>query len=185
MQLGYYFDQNRCMGCSACRVACKDWHDIPAGPENWMRLAHHETGVCPEVMVSYLASPCFHCFAPLCAAACPVGALSKRAEDGLVLVDEAVCLGNEVCDEKCRKACPYSAPQFGSDRGAKMRKCNFCVDRLAAGKKPSCVEACPTRALDIGPLEELEARPGTGREAEDFKYSTRVGPAVAFVPKRS
>ena len=47
MQIGFYFDQTRCTGCSACRVACKDWHDIPAGPENWMRIHYTEKGTFP------------------------------------------------------------------------------------------------------------------------------------------
>ena len=38
MQLGFYFDQTRCTGCHTCNVACKDWHDIDAGPVNWMRV---------------------------------------------------------------------------------------------------------------------------------------------------
>ena len=42
MQIGFYFDQTRCTGCSACRVACKDWNDMPAGPENWMRVLYTE-----------------------------------------------------------------------------------------------------------------------------------------------
>jgi anaerobic dimethyl sulfoxide reductase subunit B (iron-sulfur subunit) len=42
-------------------VACKDWHDIPAGPENWMRMLYSEKGRYPDVFVSYLAIPCYHC----------------------------------------------------------------------------------------------------------------------------
>ncbi|MFX1457608.1 MAG: 4Fe-4S dicluster domain-containing protein, partial [Promethearchaeota archaeon] len=37
-QMGFYFDQTRCTGCFTCSVACKDWNDIKAGPENWMRI---------------------------------------------------------------------------------------------------------------------------------------------------
>jgi anaerobic dimethyl sulfoxide reductase subunit B (iron-sulfur subunit) len=38
MQLAFYFDQTRCTGCYTCAVACKDWHDVPAGPASWMRV---------------------------------------------------------------------------------------------------------------------------------------------------
>jgi anaerobic dimethyl sulfoxide reductase subunit B len=184
MQIGFYFDQTRCTGCGACRVACKDWHDIPAGPENWMRVLYTEKGKFPDVFVSYLAAPCYHCHEPVCGAACPVGAIVKREEDGIVVVDPQTCLGNEACDEKCLKACPYDAPQFGPEKGAKMRKCDFCLDRHLQGKLPNCVEACPVRALDAGPLEALENKYGTVREAEGFKYSRRTRPAVAIKPKR-
>ncbi len=183
MQVGFYFDQTRCTGCSACRVACKDWNDIPAGPENWMKVLYTEKGKCPDVYVSYMIAPCWHCQDPVCVSACPVTAITKRPEDGIVMVDSNACLGNEECDEKCLKACPYDAPQFGPDKGSKMRKCNFCIGRFTQGKLPDCVEACPVRAMDAGSLAELEKRYGTTTEAEGFKYSKRTKPAVIMKPK--
>jgi anaerobic dimethyl sulfoxide reductase subunit B (iron-sulfur subunit) len=184
MQIGFYFDQTRCTGCSACRVACKDWHDIPAGPENWMRVLYMEKGQFPDVFVSYMIAPCWHCLDPVCVPACPAGAISKRKEDGIVIVEGQACLGNEECDEQCREACPYDAPQFGPEKGAKMRKCDYCLDRMAKGKLPICIEACPVRALDVGPLAELEAKFGTIKEAIGFEYSARARPAVVIKPKR-
>jgi len=182
-QIAFYFDQTRCTGCSACRVACKDWNDIPAGPENWMRILYTEKGTCPNVHASYLAAPCWHCETPVCRDACPVDAITKSDDSGIVTVDREVCLGNAECDEKCRKACPYDAPQFGPEPGAKMGKCHYCVDRYEAGKLPNCVEACPVRALDAGPLEELRKRYGGENSAMGFKYSKRVKPSVVFKPK--
>jgi len=184
MQVGFYFDQTRCTGCSACRVACKDWHDIPAGPENWMRVLYSEKGKFPDVFVGYMVGPCFHCLDPVCAAACPVLAITKRAEDGIVVVDSETCLGNEACDSRCLKACPYQAPQFGPGKGAKMRKCNFCLDRWQENKLPTCIEACPVRALDAGDLDELRLKVGQGADAEGFRYSQRTKPAVIVKPKR-
>ena len=184
MQIGFYFDQTRCTGCGACQVACKDWHDIPAGPEKWMRVLYNEKGKFPEVFVSYTVAPCYHCKDPVCLPACPADAITKRQEDGIVVVDTQLCVGNQECDEKCRKACPYDAPQFSEEPGAKMRKCNYCLDRHLEGRLPVCVEACPTRALDAGFLEEIEAKYGETREAEGFSYSNRTKPAVVFKPKR-
>ena len=183
MQIGFYFDQTRCTGCSACRVACKDWNDIPAGPENWMRVLYTEKGKFPKPFVSYMIAPCWHCLEPVCAAACPVDAIEKRAADGIVVVDSQRCKGNEECDEKCLKACPYDAPQFGPEKGAKMRKCNYCLDRFTAGKLPDCIEACPVRALDAGPLDELQKKHGAGNQAEGFSYSKRTQPAVVVKAK--
>ena len=100
-----------------------------------------------------------------------------------MLVDSDVCLGNADCDVKCLKACPYDAPQFGPEKGAKMRKCNFCLDRHLDGKLPDCIEACPVRALDAGPLIELEKKYGDNKEAVDFKYSQRTKPAVIIKAK--
>jgi anaerobic dimethyl sulfoxide reductase subunit B (iron-sulfur subunit) len=184
MQIGFYFNQTRCTGCNACRVACKDWHDIPAGPENWMRVLYTEKGKFPDIYVSYLASPCYHCLDPVCVQVCPVNALSKRDGDGIVFVDSDVCLGNVECKVKCLKACPYDAPQFGPEKGAKMHKCNFCLDRWEEKKLPACIEACPTRALDAGFLEDLEKKYGTIKETEGFKYSKKTKPAIVFMPKR-
>jgi anaerobic dimethyl sulfoxide reductase subunit B (iron-sulfur subunit) len=84
---------------------------------------------------------------------------------------------------KCLKACPYDAPQFGPEEGAKMRKCNYCLDRKVDNKLPICVEACRTRALDAGTLEELENKYGKIKEADNFKYSDRTMPAIIFKPK--
>ena len=183
MQVGFYFDQTRCTGCSACGVACKDWHDIPAGPVNRISIQYTERGVIPDVFVAYTVAPCWQCEAPVCADACPVGAIMKRDEDGIVVVDPQICIGNAECDEKCRKACPYGAPQFGPESGARMDKCDFCLDRWSVGKLPACVEACPTRALDVGPIDELRSRYGDAREAEGFTYSKRTRPAAVFRPK--
>jgi anaerobic dimethyl sulfoxide reductase subunit B len=184
MQVGFYFNQTRCTGCGACQVACKDWHDVPAGPEKWIGVSHMEQGTFPDVFVSYLITPCWHCEDPVCLPACPVDAIKKRDEDGIVIVDSDACIGNGECDEKCLKACPYDAPQFGPEPGAKMRKCNLCLDKWENGKLPACVETCPTRAMDAGPMEELKTKYGSGRDAAAFAYSTRVKPSVVFKKKQ-
>jgi len=53
MQMGFYFDQTRCIGCFTCIVACKDWHDIPAGPASWRWVHTIEKGKYPELFVSF------------------------------------------------------------------------------------------------------------------------------------
>ncbi len=183
MQIGFYFDQTRCTGCSACSVACKDWNDISAGPENWMRVLYTEKGKFPKPFVSYMVALCWHCLDPVCLLSCPSDAITKREEDGIVVVDTDKCLGNKACDIKCQKACPYDAPQFGPEEGSKMRKCNYCLDRFEQGKLPNCIEACPVRAMDAGPLENLEKKYGSTRDAEGFKYSKKTKPAVIIKPK--
>jgi anaerobic dimethyl sulfoxide reductase subunit B (iron-sulfur subunit) len=80
---------------------------------------------------------------------CPTGAISRRDEDGVVLVDHDLCIG---C-HSCELACPFGAPKFPQD--GKMAKCDLCVIRKEHGMKPACVLVCPARALDAGPVEEL------------------------------
>lgn len=183
MQLGFYFDQTRCIGCYTCAVACKDWNDIPAGPASWRRVLSIEKGRFPDPFVAFLSTACYHCVQPLCVSACPVGAISKREEDGVVVVDRDLCLGKDSC-ELCREACPYNAPQFGAEENAKMQMCNFCLDRLADNKNPICVAACPMKALDAGPVDKLEARYEETREATGFVFSTETEPSIIFRPKK-
>ena len=180
MQIGFYFDQTRCSGCHACQVACKDWHDIPAGPIFWRRVTTTEQGQFPNVTVTFLSSSCYHCAEAPCIPACPAGAITKRQEDGIVVVDREACLGIGSCDGACRAACPYDTPQFGTEPDAKMQMCDLCWDRWAEGKKPICVEACPMRALDAGPLDELESRYGRTKEMVGFTFSEVSKPSIVF-----
>lgn len=184
MQYGFYFDENRCMGCFACVVACKDWHEVPAGPASWLRVKTIEKGRYPNLSVVFLPLTCNHCSNPACASVCPVEAIVKRPEDGIVTVDREACLGKEQCG-LCLEACPYEAPQFGEEANARMQKCDLCQDRLAAGKKPICVLSCPMEAIDVGPLEDLRARYGDIRETGGLTYSEELAPSVTFKPKRA
>jgi anaerobic dimethyl sulfoxide reductase subunit B (iron-sulfur subunit) len=183
MQYGMYIDQNRCMGCFACVVACKDWHDVPAGPASWIRVKTVEKGKYPNLFVAFLPTTCYQCRAPACASACPVNAITKRVEDGIVTVDRDACLGKDNCG-LCLEACPYEAPQFGTEKNAKMHKCDLCIDRWAEGKKPVCVVSCPMQALDAGPVDELRTKYGDVRETEGFTYSETLAPSITFRPKK-
>ncbi len=97
VQVGFYFDQSRCAGCHACRVACKDWNDVPAGPASWMRVKYHEEGPFPNIFASYLISPCYHCEEPVCAFVCPNEAITKRENDGIVVIDQEKCREEHHC----------------------------------------------------------------------------------------
>jgi len=182
MQLSFHFDQTRCIGCFTCAVACKDWHDVPAGPASWMRVQTIEEGEYPEPFVAFLSTACYHCAQPACLSACPVNAISKREQDGIVIVDRETCLGKEQC-QFCLEVCPYSAPQFGIEPDAKMQKCDLCIERWAEGKKPICVTSCPTRALDAGPADEIKAKYGEINNAVGFDFNEKLEPSVVFKPK--
>ena len=182
-QMGFYFDQTRCTGCYTCSVACKDWHDIDAGPVNWMQVRSIEDGRFPDLFVTYLALACYHCENPPCVLACPVDAITKRENDGIVVVDQGKCLGNRECQSLCLNACPWDTPQFGTEENAKMQKCDLCIERLENGKQTICVVACPMYALDVGILDNLKKKYGEAVEAEGFHYSERFKPSVTFKPK--
>ena len=182
MQLAFHFNQTRCTGCYTCVVACKNWHDVPAGPASWIRVITIERGKYPDPLVAHLLSPCYHCAEPNCVSACPVNAISKRKQDGIVIVDKEVCLGRDYC-QSCLEVCPYEAPQFGAEENAKMQKCDLCIDRWTEGKKPICVSSCPTRALDAGPIDEMRASYGKSREAVGFTFDKNLKPSTILKPK--
>ncbi|HET7611482.1 MAG TPA: 4Fe-4S dicluster domain-containing protein [Rhodanobacteraceae bacterium] len=116
---------------------------------------------------------CLHCETPDCVTVCPTGASYKRAEDGIVLVDEDKCIGCQLC----AWACPYGAREIAlppargdasdaarknSKRGT-MQKCTLCVDRIynetldERDRQPACVMACPTRARMFGDLGDPDS----------------------------
>jgi anaerobic dimethyl sulfoxide reductase subunit B (iron-sulfur subunit) len=152
MQHGFYFDHQLCVKCHACEIACKTWNEVEIGPR-WREVVKIESGTFPNVKAMNVSMACMHCGDAPCRNACPVGAISKRAEDGLVLVDENKCIGCGFCTW----ACPFNAPQLTALAG-KMQKCTFCQ---TSGKvRPldmprACEEVCPTGAIKSGSLAEL------------------------------
>ncbi len=181
MQMGFYFNQELCWHCSACLVACKDWHDVPPGPGSYIRIAVIEKGKFPDVFMAAMFHTCYHCAEPACVEACPVEAITKREEDGIVVVDPEECLGMDNCGA-CKDQCPYGAPQSIDVEDAKMQKCDLCQDRLSAGKDPICVGACNTFAIAVGPLDELRKKYGDVRQAEGFEYDEALSPSIIFKP---
>ena len=150
-QHGFIFEADKCVGCKACEIACRERSPHDTGVRSVTTL---ERGNFPNVEVAHLSMSCQHCGDPMCAAVCPVGAITKRLEDGIVVVDEAKCIG---CFS-CLTACPFNVPQFNAS--GKMIKCDLCLDRKEMGLEPACVRSCFYGALHAGSLDELhiEAR---------------------------
>jgi len=150
MQYAFYVETERCIGCNTCVMACLDWKDIKPGQHLQLRrVTTIESGKCPDVRLTNLSLSCMHCGKPACVAVCPTGAISKRAEDGIVVVDQSKCIGCRYCFF----ACPFGVPQYGET--GTMQKCNLCLDRLQKGEEPACVSACVTGALHAGPVDEM------------------------------
>lgn len=161
-QYGFYFDSDRCTGCKTCELACKDYKDLGTDV-NFRRIYEYTGGTwnqqsdgCwhQDVFAYYMSISCNHCENPACTAVCPTGAMHKN-EDGFVIVNEETCIGCRYC----HMACPYDAPQYDAQKGH-MTKCDGCYSRVQAGQKPICVDACPLRALDFAPIDELRAKYG-------------------------
>jgi Fe-S-cluster-containing dehydrogenase component len=114
-----------------------------------------EAIVTHPAMTLHFPRSCLHCEQPACVTVCPTGASYKRAEDGIVLVDESKCIGCKLCSW----ACPYGAREYSAVEGV-MKKCTLCIDRIynenidEAERQPACVQACPTRARHFGDLAD-------------------------------
>ena len=98
-----------------------------------------------KTFMFYLPRICEHCLNPSCAASCPSGAIYKRSEDGIVLVDQDKCRGWR----KCVTGCPYKKVYF-NHRTGKAEKCTFCFPRIEVGLPTVCSETCVGRLRYIG-----------------------------------
>ncbi len=95
----------------------------------------------------YFPRICNHCLNPGCVASCPSGALHKRGEDGLVLVDQERCRGWR----SCIAACPYKKTYYNWQTG-KSEKCILCFPRIESGQAPACFHSCVGRIRYLGVL---------------------------------
>lgn len=129
--------------------------DLGGGPENiekdpiLKKLAEDVTTkvklAFEQTFMFYLPRICEHCLNPACVAACPSGAMYKRAEDGIVLVDQQQCRGWRMCVS----ACPYKKVYFNHKTG-KAEKCTLCYPRLEIGLPTVCSETCVGRLRYLG-----------------------------------
>lgn len=110
---GMVVDTRRCVGCQACVAACKAENKLPPGVA-YNKVLEYEIGAHPDDRPVFATRPCMHCEKPACAPACPTGAISKRPQDGIVVIDYDVCAGAQACI----KACPYGVPVF--DQGGNL-----------------------------------------------------------------
>ncbi|MEM1994317.1 MAG: 4Fe-4S dicluster domain-containing protein [Nitrososphaerales archaeon] len=140
-------DVERCYGCMACVAACAAENNVPIGVfRTWVERYVRKDG-----NVVFVPKQCNHCENPPCVKPCPTGATFKR-EDGLVLINDEICIGCGACIQ----ACPYGA-RFPNPVKGVADKCTFCEHRLANGLLPACVEACPTTARIFGDLNDSES----------------------------
>ena len=147
MRYGFVIDQNRCIGCHACTVACKQEHNIAVGVNRtWVKYI--EKGRYPDTRRHFAVLRCNHCDDAPCIEICPTVALFRRA-DGIVDFDNERCIG---C-KSCMQACPYDALYIDPDRNT-AAKCNFDASRVEMGYKPACEVVCPTQAILSGDLDD-------------------------------
>jgi Fe-S-cluster-containing dehydrogenase component len=206
-RLGMAIDVHKCVaddGCRACIVACHRAHNVPAIADlrhevKWIWKEPFERALAIEdadtVTAALRGQPvpvfCNHCDNPPCVRVCPTQATWAR-DDGVVTIDEHRCIGCRYCVA----ACPYGSRSFNwidprpfvhepmsryptRTRGV-VEKCNLCEERLAEGRRPACVEACPERAMVFGDVRD----PGSDlRRLLAEQYSLRRKPELGTRPQ--
>ncbi|HWZ46166.1 MAG TPA: 4Fe-4S dicluster domain-containing protein [Candidatus Saccharimonadales bacterium] len=147
MRYGFVIDQDRCIGCHACTVACKEEHQVPLGVfRTWVKYV--EKGAFPDTSRHFGVMRCNHCDSAPCTTICPTNALFRRS-DGIIDFDNQMCIG---C-KGCMQACPYDALYIDPNTNT-AAKCNFCAHRVEANQEPACVIVCPTQAIMAGDLDD-------------------------------
>jgi len=185
--VGFLTDPTLCIGCKACEVACKEWNGLPSDGDVWTGQSYDHTGALGAstwrhvkfveqegrlgLQVAgpmtgegeedpfrwlFLSDVCKHCETAGCLEACPTGAI-VRTETGGVYVQDDVCNGCGYCVVACPFGVVDRRPEPLPAAGGAF-KCTFCYDRQRSGLPPACAKACPTEAIQFGPLEQLRDR---------------------------
>lgn len=172
--VGFLFDSTLCVGCKNCVVACKEANGLPVTVP--IREAYRDPSVDlsgeaqlvikkyvgGKAMVkdqvengfAFIKKSCMHCVDPSCVSVCPVSAMTKDPETGIVAYDKDKCLGCRYCVVSC----PFGVPRFEYNTAfPKVVKCQFCRHLQAEGKIPACAESCPTGATLFGSATALKA----------------------------
>ena len=174
---GILVDVTRCTACEKCVVACTNQNDKDLARAEKDRamttdgLSANRLSTVLEVDAGRFArKSCMHCLEPSCVSACLVGGLTKTP-DGPVVYDASKCIGCRYC----MLACPFGVPRYEWDKTLPyMVKCNMCVDRLAEGRKPACVEACPEGVLTFGNRDQLITEAHQRIESAPQQYQNHV-----------
>ncbi len=196
------YDNNICVGCKACQYACKNREDRPLAAETdstglfeepydlsastWTLIKLYQSPDSSET--AFVKAQCVHCNEPACVSVCPVAALEKLPS-GPVIYHTDRCIGCRYC----MAACPYGIPRYQwTKTWPLIQKCDFCANRLSAGKNPACTDACPTGALIFGKRKELLSQAKDRIQANPDKYVNHVygeneagGTAVLYLSKVS
>lgn len=186
---------NRVHSYELAAVLVDDATPAPVVSDTTMRDAKPSCGsmsivaeAAQPAMTLHFPRSCLHCEEPACVTVCPTGASYKRAEDGIVLVDEDKCIGCKLCSW----ACPYGAREYSAVEGV-MKKCTLCIDRIynenlpEAERQPACVQACPTRARHFGDLADPESKVSklvAERGGVDLMASLGYKPTNKYLPPR-
>lgn len=174
---GMLVDLRKCIGCQACSVACSMENETPVGYHRTI-VSTYELDFNDTARRATLPRLCNHCENPPCVEVCPTQATYQRP-DGIVVVDNEVCIGCGYCVQ----ACPYDA-RFINPETHTADKCNFCLHRTEAGLLPACVETCVGGARIFGDLNDPNSE--ISRLLQEYptqvlKPAMGTGPRVYYI----
>jgi nitrate reductase / nitrite oxidoreductase, beta subunit len=157
-----------------------NWEEILGGEFEKRSADTNFEGVQKEIygqfentFMMYLPRLCEHCLNPSCVAACPSGAIYKREEDGIVLIDQDKCRGWRMCVS----GCPYKKIYYNWSSG-KSEKCIFCYPRIEAGQPTVCSETCVGRIRYLGVVlydaDRIEAAASVPNERDLYEAQLSI-----------
>ena len=157
-----------------------NWEEILGGEfskrsidVNFEGIEKEMYGAFENTFMMYLPRLCEHCLNPTCVAACPSGAIYKREDDGIVLIDQEKCRGWRMCVS----GCPYKKIYYNWSSG-KSEKCTFCYPRIESGQPTVCSETCVGRIRYLGVLlydaDRLEEAASTPDEKDLYEAQLSV-----------
>ncbi len=161
-------------------VSGPNWEEILGGEFEKRSKDYNFEGIQKEIygqfentFMMYLPRLCEHCLNPACVAACPSGAIYKRDEDGIVLIDQDKCRGWRMCIS----GCPYKKIYYNWKSG-KSEKCIFCYPRIEAGEPTVCSETCVGRIRNLGVVlydaDRIEAAASAPEEADLYESQLSI-----------
>jgi Fe-S-cluster-containing dehydrogenase component len=192
---GLLYDSTLCVGCKACVSGCKRANDMPVdiSPDQrgwnegtWDTAKDLSARTLNVIKVyqngdmaekdreengyAFIKRQCLHCVDPSCVSCCPVSAMTKDPETGIVSHDPDRCIGCRYCVY----ACPFQVPKYDFEGPfGQIHKCQLCKHRLAEGELPGCADSCPTGATLFGRFKDL-------REEAQRRLNLKPGDTYAY-----
>ncbi|MCD8221261.1 MAG: 4Fe-4S dicluster domain-containing protein [Clostridiales bacterium] len=151
-KITFVIELDRCIGCKGCQASCKMANGVALGNCRNPVKTVGPHGTYPDIQMYFMPAMCQQCENPSCVAVCPTGACYVNDEDGVILIDENLCIGCRSCEE----ACPYDCCSLNQERLI-MDKCNICLSRRAEGEMPACVKNCSGSCLHVGDINDPES----------------------------
>jgi Fe-S-cluster-containing dehydrogenase component len=185
--VGFLYDSTLCIGCQACMVGCKKANNMPVESSDLLQIWEDPRDLSAKTLniikkyengsgqikdqetdgFAFVKRQCMHCVDPGCVSACPVSAMQKNPDNGIVTYNKDACIGCRYC----QIACPFNIPKFQWDSAfPQIVKCQLCSHLLPKGEIAACCSSCPTGASLYGSTNDLMAEAKRRLQMEPGQY---------------